>query len=284
VYCACGWRCHVIARKKNTRSKSENPDLSGDYRCTHLQSQPYDAPDNCAYTTSINKVDSYVWEYVKRVCAHPELVQQAIAKKLEDLEDQHAMLESEIENLKKQLDGIRMDRQWVITQARKHAITEDDMELQLGQLQLEEWSLSKNLDEHQAMVAAQRQIESLREWAANYLEDINEGITSLEIRIDQLTAEQFEAFYTQIEAWRFVDKFPGDRYRQLEWAIIEEKRRIGRTLIDRVIVGKSEENGRDIKPILALEIPVQSADGSASAIDSSIQSGEFMASSDWCRK
>ena len=49
--------------------------------------------------------------------------------------------EQEIERLANELGKLLQERQWVITQARRGAITEGDMDLQLRALQVQELSL-----------------------------------------------------------------------------------------------------------------------------------------------
>ena len=46
-------------------------------------------------------------------------------------------------NIQKQLDAIAMERQWVITQARKGKITDEGMDQQLGALSIQELDLKQ---------------------------------------------------------------------------------------------------------------------------------------------
>ncbi|MCQ3980174.1 MAG: hypothetical protein DPW09_42710 [Anaerolineae bacterium] len=72
---------------------------------------------------------------------------------------------------------------------------------------------------------------------------------------EALTSEEFQALANELEAWRFNEKFPGDALAQLRWTILEEKRRVVRTLISRIIISKVEgSEKRKIMPILALEL------------------------------
>ena len=80
----------------------------------------------------------------------------------------------------------------------------------------------------------------------------------MDVDLDSLNESQQDTLYTQMDAWRFEDKFPQDKLAQLKWAILEEKRRIVRLLISRVIVGKSENPKRTINPILALDLSLDS--------------------------
>lgn len=112
------------------------------------------------------------------------------------------------------------------------------------------------MSEIQAKSAAQTQTQALSEWAAGYLSEIGEGIKALNVKPEELTPEEFQALANELEAWRFNEKFPGDSLAQLRWTILEEKRRVVRTLISRIIISKVEgSEKRKITPILALELP-----------------------------
>ena len=84
----------------------------------------------------------------------------------------------ERDSIQKELDALAMERQWVITQARKGKISEDDMDLQLGALSIQELELKRCLT---------RQIEAsdlaaLTDWEAvtrEYLSNLAEGLDLL---------------------------------------------------------------------------------------------------------
>ena len=52
-------------------------------------------------------------------------------------------LGSEQERIQNELDALTLERQWVITQAHRAAISESDMDYQLGALTLQEISLKR---------------------------------------------------------------------------------------------------------------------------------------------
>ncbi|HUS94135.1 MAG TPA: recombinase family protein [Patescibacteria group bacterium] len=259
TYCTCGWKCNVRTVRSNRYRGYTS--VSGAYVCQRYSTKPESRPADCVTDTGSKKVDDFVWDFVKRVCSNPMLVQQAITAKLANLREDYSRLESEVQHLQREMDGLITERQWVITQARKGRITEEDMELQLGQIELQEWSHRRDLDERQSMIAARKQVESLSEWTRQYLDDINAGVRALDIDTSLLYDKEIEPLYTEMEAWRYAEKFPDDRLAQLNWALLEERRRIVRTLIEKVVIGRGEDGtGRKITPILALELPVDDLD------------------------
>jgi len=263
TYCVCGWKCQARTVRVNVHKGYHS--FGGAYACQRSNTSPETRPPGCVYNTGTRKVDDYVWHYVKQICANPALVKAAVQAKLEQIQTEHDHLEQEFLKLKFQLDNIAEERQWVITQARKGRITEEDMELQLGQLQLQEWNFRQQLDEYKALLAMKKQAEALTEWAEQYLGDIRAGLAALDVDAYSLSEGEFEDMFTQFQAWRFCDKFPNDRQEQLKWAILEEKRRVVRTLIDRVILSSGENGqGRKITPILALDIGSSSDESLAS--------------------
>ncbi len=66
-------------------------------------------------------------------------------------------------NLQNDLDALTMERQWVITQARKGKISEDDMDFQLSALSVQELGLKQRMN---------RQIEVNNLATLTYREDI----------------------------------------------------------------------------------------------------------------
>ncbi len=257
VVCACGNRSHP-ANNYGNMAKGYQP--SKDYRCTRrLYTEPDELPPQCHRKTSSKKVDKRVWEFVKEICSNPDVLRAAIAQKLEEVNRETEDLEAEMSRLQNQLDKLTNERQWVITQARKGGITEADMELQLAALQLQEWAYTRELGEKQAASEARARAESMSNWAAKYLADIGAGIQALDVDLTTATEEYKQTLFVELDAARFEARYPNDAAAQLRWAVIEEKRRIIRTLVSKVIIARTPE-GRSIDPVLAMDIPVLVAD------------------------
>ncbi|MBX3053142.1 MAG: recombinase family protein [Caldilineaceae bacterium] len=271
VYCACGWKCNVRTVRSNRSRGYET--VSGVYACQRYGTSPETQPQNCAVCTGSKKVDNHVWNFVKQICSAPQLVQNAIEAKVEQLETERIDLEGELEELTSKLEQLGTERNWVITQARKGRITEKDMEFQLGQIELHEQALRSAMGKYEAIQIARNQANVLTNWADQYLSNIQKGIAALEVDVETLDTTSFNALYTELSASRFSEKFPGDRKGQLKWAILEEKRKTVRTLIDKVIVGRGKDgHGRTIVPICALDLPLDLVN----SLDSGDQSLEYI--------
>lgn len=263
VYCGCGYKMQAYTHA-SSREKDEGG-LTGSYVCQRHKTKPETVTDDCVMSAGSTRVDNYVWDYVKRICHNPALVHEAMAQRLAKLETEQAGLESELERLERAVEELTMERQWVITQARKGAITEDDMEMQLGALQMQQWSHNKELAERRADMAARTQLKAAQEWADNYLTNLAAGMATMELDAQELSEEDREYLYQELEAWRFEDKFPDNKLEQLKWAQLEERRRVVRALIKRVdILPTGRSVLRDIQPVLALDIPMEAVEGLAS--------------------
>jgi DNA invertase Pin-like site-specific DNA recombinase len=259
VYCACGWKMQARTNSRGPAERKRRPGarLAGVYSCQRLGSKPESMPPDCAPATGSKKVDDYVWAFVRRVCANPALVKQAIATRIAAGVQEREALEEQVDRLEKHGTHLVMERQWVITQARVGKISEDDMVMQLGGLQMQQWATEKELRERQGELAALEQSVSAQEWVSEYLADMATGLAALEVDAAELPPENLVVFYREFEAWKFEEKFPGDARAQLAWAILEEKRRMVRALIVRVIVARKGKK-RVIAPVLAFDIPLES--------------------------
>jgi hypothetical protein len=234
-------------------------------------------PPDCAPCTGSLKVDNYVWDFVKRICSNPTVLKDAIGRKLETLEAEQDDLEADAERMQQKLDELTMERQWVITQARKGTITEEDMGMQLTALEFQEMAYRKELEAKRQAVMAKQQAEALTDWANQYLSDINEAIQILDLDVETLPTDQQQALAVELEAWKYSEKFPDDDLAQLRWAILEEKRRVVRTLISKVIIARLPDRQRKITPILALDMPLdggESLDYGYQSLDYVEQIGE----------
>jgi hypothetical protein len=138
----------------------------------------YDHPD-CPKTVGSKKLDTYVWEQVLALLANPALVRVALNARIEELRQAGREIEQELDRVQKDLDALAMERQWVITQARKGCITEADMELQLGALTLQERALLKEQAEKSGLAAYRQQAEDLAGFAEKHLSGIAVGLAKL---------------------------------------------------------------------------------------------------------
>jgi len=254
IVCPCGWRWTA-----RTCWGGRQRGRSGYYGCTRRNHQPEQAHPDCPGTIGSKKLDEYVWRFVVTICENPALVRQAISARVEELRAEQGSIEAEAEQLQRGLDRLTEERQWVITQARKRTITEDDMAKQLTALDLQARDLRQQRDDKLAAVAVQRQAEYLKDWADQYLSDIRRGLDILNSDVGKLSQREQDSLFESLAAMRFMEKSDGDRLAALRWAILEEKRRTVRTLVREVLVVKGKNGEKVIVPKLALEIPRECA-------------------------
>ncbi len=175
LYCDCGlrWRSRTM-RSKNKSGVS----IYGAYYCPRTRHE--ETSENCPFTIGAKKADIYVWEKVCEAIQQPEILLHAAHEYIDELRTKENDHQSEIDRLQGELDGLIMERQQIITWARKGRISEEDMEYQLTNLTLQELDLKKEL----ASIGGVKQLMELGDWetvtrdyllqAASGLEEINE--------------------------------------------------------------------------------------------------------------
>ena len=248
VYCNCGW-------KWTARTCRKGEGRWGYYGCARQDHQKEKKDPSCPGTIGTKKVDDFVWNFVLNICKNPEIIKDAIDAKIEFYKGQQSIIEADSERLQREIDSITEERQWVITQARKGRITDDDMEMQLAALHFQMLDLKKKYNDQAAALAIHSQADELKQWADQYLQDVEKGLAILETPIEKMKEKDRLKIYDGLGASRFESKYEGDKFKALQWAILEEKRRIVRTLISSVLVVKTPENPKLIIPQLALEVP-----------------------------
>jgi site-specific DNA recombinase len=251
VFCACGWRMGARTCRGNIPKYGAK---WGYYGCQKASHKPELRHPDCPTSIGQKKVDDFTWKFVLDICQHPETVQAAIGAKIALLQEEQGGLTKEAERLQRELDDIQQERDWVVTMARKKMITEDDMQMQLGALHFQALDLRKRHNEATAATAAQAQAEELKTWVEQYLGEIHRGAVVLDTDPKMLTEENRQALYEGLEAARFEEKYEGDKAAALKWAILEEKRRVVRTLISKVLVVKKGKE-KLVIPQLVFEIP-----------------------------
>jgi len=113
--------------------------------------------------------------------SNPEVLLLEAQKHVDDLQQQAATVQAELEGLQDELDALLMERQWVITQARKGTITSEDMEYQLGALTLQELSLKREMTSI-GEVARLYAFDNWEDAARVYLASLGDGLEELNTR------------------------------------------------------------------------------------------------------
>jgi site-specific DNA recombinase len=190
MYCPCErkWGARTSSKKKKDAPR-KNP--LGVYFCS--QRHPELRHTDCPKTIGSKKADDFVWDKIVEVLSTPEILINKARHYMAELQNRAQTAAAERERLQQRLDELVMERQWVITQARKGKITSEDMEFQLGALSMEEAYVKRELTNSNAIY----DVASLEDWestARAYLEDLWLGIVSLTIEpeSDEEKQEQFQ--------------------------------------------------------------------------------------------
>jgi DNA invertase Pin-like site-specific DNA recombinase len=214
LYCACDrkWGARTMpAMRRNQDGQWVKTGEYGRYYCRQ-EHEEHISPD-CPRTIASGKADSIAWGKVCEAVNKPEILLAKARKMVDELRDNASMLNAEQERIQKELDALIMERQWIITQARKGGITESDMDYQLGALTLQELSLKREY----TSIGQAMNIHVLGDWEAKvkeYLADLQAGLDSLNV-IPQNDEERQEIF--------------------------EIKRQIVNTLVKRVTIDRNRE-------------------------------------------
>lgn len=251
VTCSCGW--NWAAR---TVYRGGKPTKAGYYSCARLEHQPEKREQDCPKSIGSGKLDDFVWRYVNGIVLHPEILQEAIDGKLAELEAEHLDLEEAAGRAQKLLDDFSDERQWIIRRARTRQITEDDMNYQLTEIEFNRLDLEKQLADLEAAAAARSQAEVLKQWAAEYLEDIGQGLALLDTPPSELNEETREHLFVELGADQFLEKFGDDREKAFAWAHLEKRRKVVSTLVRKVVVSLDKDGERHIAPEVVVNVPI----------------------------
>jgi hypothetical protein len=223
VYCTCNRKWG--ARTKRKKRKDATEIIGGDYFCSQVHKERVDP--GCPRTIGAKKADAITWSKICDAIDRPELLLSEAGRYVDKLRSLTETRLVDMGRIQKELDCIIEERQWVITQARKGRITEEDMEFQLSALSLQELNLRQELTNLNENV----RLSNLDGWEAQareYLSDISAGLAWLNTqpRTDDDKREQFAA-----------------------------KRRIVKALVDRVNIRKGDDGERDLQVVFRLDIP-----------------------------
>ncbi len=99
---------------------------------------------------------------------------------INEILQENEKVEKEKERLQQELDNLILERQWVITQARKGKISDEDMDYQLSSLNLQELSYKREMAEYLGL----EKVAKLKDWeqaAINFFHTLEDGLMTLNI-------------------------------------------------------------------------------------------------------
>ena len=151
-----------------------------------------DRLDGCASTRSIRLLDTELWDTLWRFISQPGEFETALQVRIEQLQTEEVDAEAECSRLQREIDDILMERQKVITWARKNIISEEDLETQLVFLSSQEKVLLRELSEKSLLIG--NRSEKLLQLAELYREQVTRGIESINNtpETDEQAQRQFE--------------------------------------------------------------------------------------------
>jgi site-specific DNA recombinase len=142
------------------------------YRC-NVASFRGDAPGGCAKARRMDAIDGDVWTKLWNLISEPGEFEAALAKKIDELHAQEMDVEAECERIERELMNLASERQKVITWARKDIITDDDLQIQVGTLDLQENELQRELADKRLLTG--NRAEQLLEAARIYRAQVKTG-------------------------------------------------------------------------------------------------------------
>ena len=239
LYCKCNKKwgaCPGSYTRKNRKGNIvDRKTYFWRYYCTEPHKERIH-PD-CPRSSGAKKADAIVWEKVSKALNDPEVLLGNIRMHLNELIQQADNVLEDKERIQQEIDALVMERQKIITWARKGKITDEDMEYQLTALTLQENNLKRELSTYAEIV----QITDLNNWeqvAREYFLDLRVGIESL--NKDPQSEEEKDEIY-------------------------QFKRKIIKTLVNRVVIDERKNLNVEIK-VDVLEMLKQEATGNISAI------------------
>jgi hypothetical protein len=149
--------------------------------------------EDCPRSIGHLKADDYVWGKVKGAIDDPEILIARARDYVEDLRKKAKSANEDNDRIQRELDNLVLERKWVITQARKGSISEQDMDEQLADLSAQEITLKQEME----MVTDQSLLSALNQWeeyAREYFADLKVGLLELNTvpQTDEERLEQFE--------------------------------------------------------------------------------------------
>jgi hypothetical protein len=194
--CACGRKWAGRTQSSTTRKNRKGEvvprkTMSSTYCCTQHHKELIH--EDCPRSIGHLKADDYVWGKVKGAIDDPEILIARARDYVDDLRKKAKSANEDNDRIQRELDNLVLERKWVITQARKGSISEQDMDEQLADLSAQEITLKQEME----MVTDQSLLSALNQWeehAREYFADLKVGLLELNTvpQTDEERLEQFE--------------------------------------------------------------------------------------------
>lgn len=208
LYCPCKYKMQSSFSSSSRKAAIEGRMVSGNYSC-RCQHDEIRSPD-CPRFVKSRRADEDVWNQVCHVIKNPDVLIEQARAMVDELRSSAATQNADQERIEKELDALASNRQWVITQARKGSITEQEMDRQLSEMSLQEVALKHELSSAREIIDTSV-IENWEPHVRQYLADMLEGIAGLNtIPVDPQEERENQALKRKI-IQTLVEKVVVDR-------------------------------------------------------------------------
>lgn len=203
-YCrACNSLMQVV---KHSTSRNGKKYHYTHYKCRARYRRGTKKKGDCCGQSPVHRIDAQIWEKLWDFIETPGKFEQALENRIAALQAQETAAEDTLEKLSQELDEVLLERQKVISWARKKVITEDDLETQLLTLTFQEKEIRKQIAEAQILTGnkSDKLIELGQKYRARVaagVEAINAIPDSDEARKEQIKfrREIVEALVTRVD-------------------------------------------------------------------------------------
>lgn len=212
LFCPCNYKMQGRFTTYSLKAKNKNDfSRTGYYICCCRHDELISA--DCPRNVKRSEADVNVWDQVCAVINKPEILIEQARAIVTELENNSTAQSVGRERIEKELDVLTNNRPWVIAQARRGRITEDEMDRRLSEMSLQEAALRRELETISETIAPG----TLENWEAHlnqYLADMQEGLQALS-KPPETVDDEREIFHLKrrvIET--LVEKVTVDRNRQ----------------------------------------------------------------------
>lgn len=168
--------CAGCGRRLRLQHREDKNGRTYDYYACSQPNYLGERVETCCPSLWVSRVDRAIWEKLWEVVSQPAALQAALQARIAALRAEDAERLADTNRLESQLDEIEIERQKVITWARKSLINESDMESQLLILSFQEAELKRKLSQAHLLAANTDRLAALAE---QLQEQLIEGLQGL---------------------------------------------------------------------------------------------------------
>ena len=149
--------------------------------------------ENCVRRITVSGLDEKIWAKVWKLISEPGEFEAAMQRRIAELQAEEVDAKAESRKLERQLDDISLERQKVITFARKDMITEEDLETQLLSLEFAENKLRRDLDSYSLLLG--NRADRLQNLAQSFRDQVKTGLEGINSEPDSPEREKQQLEY-----------------------------------------------------------------------------------------